>query len=240
MPGLLVMDDENHPNPFIPTRPVMLDRRLKHLARCVDERVPVRIVAIGSSSTAGSHGVAPYPGRLEALLRGHFSPVPIGVLNRGEGGKEAPDQEKRLDSVVIAAAPTLVIWQMGANAVFRGRDFGEVERALRSGLRKLSSHPMDVILMDPQYLPPLLTMDRIEAALQMVSIIENVASEMNVSVFRRFDFMRRIHRYERVSFDRMIAPDDWDRLHHSDWSTMRVTQALFEVMVHALRSPADA
>jgi hypothetical protein len=83
-------------------------------------------------------------------------------------------------------------------------------------------------------------MDRIEAALQMVSIIENVASEMNVSVFRRFDFMRRIHRYERVSFDRMIAPDDWDRLHHSDWSTMRVTQALFEVMVHALRSPADA
>ena len=75
MPGLLPMNDEHHPNPFIPTRPVMLDCRLKHLARCLDERGPVRIVAIGSSSTAGSHGVAPYPGRLEALLRGHFSPI---------------------------------------------------------------------------------------------------------------------------------------------------------------------
>ncbi len=94
--------------------------------------------------------------------------------------------------------------------------------------------------MDPQYLPPLLTMDRFKTALQMVSIIENVASEMEVSVFRRFDYMRRMHRYERVSFDRMIAPDDMDRLHHSDWSTGRVTQAMFEVMVHALREPADA
>ena len=240
MPGLLPMNDEHHPNPFIPTRPVMLDRRLKHLARRLDERGPVRIIAIGSSSTAGSHGVAPYPGRLEALLRGKFSAITIDVLNRGKSGEEAPDQEKCLDSVVIAAAPTLVIWQMGANAVFRRRDLGEVERAIRSGLQKLSSRPMDVILMDPQYLPPLLTMDRFKTALQMVSIIENVASEMKVSVFRRFDYMRRMHRYERVSFDRMIAPDDMDRLHHSDWSTGRVTQAMFEVMVHALREPADA
>jgi hypothetical protein len=239
MPDLLPMD-ENHRHPFIPTRPVMLDRRLEHLARALDERVPVRIVAIGSSSTEGSHGVAPYPGRLETLLRGHFSPIPIGVLNRGKGGEEAPEQEKRLESVVIAAAPTLVIWQVGSNAVFKYRDLKEVEGAIRSGLKKLSSPPMDVILMDLQYLPPLLTPDRIKAALQMVSIIENFASQKNVSVFRRFDYMRRMRRYERISFDQMIAPSDENRLHHSEYSTERVTRALFDVILHALRAPAGA
>jgi hypothetical protein len=233
MPDFLPMD-KDHPNPFIPTRPVMLDRRLEHLARCLKERAPVRIVAIGSSSTEGSHGVAPYPGRLEALLRSHFSPIPIGVLNRGKSGEEAPEQLDRLKSVVTKEEPTLVIWQMGANAVFHGRDLGKVEGAIRSGLQTLAGRPIDVILMDPQFLPPLLTMDRIKAALQMVSIIENLASEMKVSVFRRFDFMRRLHRHERVSFDRMIAPNDENRLHHSDWTTERITWALFSVMVHAL------
>jgi len=240
MPGLLPMNDKDHPNPFIPTRPVMLDRRLGHLARRLAEHGPVKIACIGSSSTAGAYGVAPYPGRLEGLLRGQFSPIPIDVINRGKGGEEAPDQLERLKAVVMREEPTLVIWQVGANAVFQGRDLGKVERAIRSGLQTLADRPVDVILLDPQYLPPLLTMDRIKAAHQMVSIIENLASEMKVSVFRRFDFMRRIRRYERVSFDRMIAPDDWDRLHHNDWSTMRVTQALFDVMVHALQTPAES
>ena len=239
MPDLLPMD-ENHPNPFIPTRPVLLDRRLRHLARCLDERVPVRIVAIGSSSTAGSHGVAPYPGRLEATLRARFPQNGIEVLNRGKGGEEAGDNLKRFDTDVIRDAPALVIWQVGTNAVFKYRDLKGVEEAIRTGLKKLASQPMDVILMDPQYLPPLLTMDRVDAARQMVSIIEKLASEMGVSVFRRFDYMRRMRRYERVSFDSMITLNDENRLHHSDYSTGRVTQALFEVMVHAVRPPTNA
>ena len=52
--------------------------------------------------------------------------------------------------------------------------------------------------------------------------------------------MRRMRRYERVSFDSMIAPDDENRLHHSNMSTVRVTQALFDVIVHAVRAPANA
>jgi GDSL-like Lipase/Acylhydrolase family len=239
MPDLLPMD-EHHPNPFIPTRPVLLDRRLEHLARCLAEHGPVKIASIGSSSTAGSHDVAPYPGRLEALLRGKYSPIPINVLNRGKGGEEAQDQLDRLRSVVTKEEPTVVIWQVGANAIFHSRDLAKVEEAVRSGLQTLVYRPIDVILMDPQFLPPLLTPDRIKAALQMVSIIEKLASEMKVSVFRRFDYMRRTRRYERVSFDRMIAPNDENRLHHSEYSTERVTRALFDVMVHAVRPPADA
>jgi hypothetical protein len=38
----------------------------------------------------------------------------------------------------------------------------------------------------------------------------------------------------------MIAPSDENRLHHSEYSTERVTRALFDVILHALRAPASA
>jgi hypothetical protein len=228
------MSEKDFPNPHFPTRPAVFDFKLSHLARRLDEGGPVRIATVGSSSTAGWGDTPPYPARLEGLLRGKYFPIPIDVLNRGKGSEEAPDQLDRLKAVVIRDEPTIVIWQVGANAIFHGRPIAAVRDAIRSGLDTLASRPIDVILMDPQYLPPLLTMERIDAALEMVAIIERLASDAEMNVFRRFDYMRRMHRFERVSFDRMIEPNDLNRLHHSDWSTVRVTQALFDVMVHAV------
>jgi hypothetical protein len=89
--------------------------------------------------------------------------------------------------------------------------------------------------MDLQYVPAVLTQNRVSHAVQMVSDIERLARAAGVNVFRRFDLMRRWHRHERVSFDRTVDPNDWDRLHQSDWSTDRTAWALFQVMLHALR-----
>jgi hypothetical protein len=241
MPDLLPRNEEQNPNPNIPARPFVFDFPLLHTARCLDEAAPIRIVAIGSSSTSGADdGIAPYPGRLEFRLRDKFPNNRVVVLNRGKKGEEAPEELKRFDSDVIGEAPTLVIWQVGTNVVYRGGDLDKVERAIRSGLEKLSSEPTDVILMDLQYVPPLLTMDRIGATQRMVSIIEQIAFEAKVNVFRRFDFMRRWHRFERASFERAISPHDENRLHQSEWSTERIARSLFDVMVHALQKPAKA
>ncbi|MFL6792016.1 MAG: hypothetical protein ACJ8EE_12695 [Bradyrhizobium sp.] len=46
-------------------------------------------MAIGSSSTAGEADIAPYPSRLEMLLRERFHDRMIDVLNRGIGGRFA-------------------------------------------------------------------------------------------------------------------------------------------------------
>ena len=62
----------------------------------------VRLVAIGSSSTAGEGGVVPYPARLEILLREHFDDRVIEVLNRGVGGEEATPELLRLQRDVWA------------------------------------------------------------------------------------------------------------------------------------------
>src|SRR5262245_35769592 len=58
----------------------------------VARKLPIKIVAIGSSSTSGagaSSQAATYPSRLEAELKARLPGLPITVLNKGIGGEEA-------------------------------------------------------------------------------------------------------------------------------------------------------
>lgn len=45
----------------------------------------------------------------------------IDVINRGIGGQEAPEELARFESDAIGKAPSLLIWQVGANAVYATR-----------------------------------------------------------------------------------------------------------------------
>ena len=97
---------------------------------------------------------------------------------------------------------------------------------------------MDIVLMDLQYAPAILSESRIEAAERMVALIaEAAAANPPVNLFRRFDLMRRWHEVEKSGFDRIIDPSDSDRLHQSDWSAQRIGQALCEVIVDATTRP---
>ena len=65
----------------------------------------------------------PYPPRLEMYLRvrygeEQFPNLNIDVLNRGKGGEEAVEELARFDADIFAESPSLVIWQVGTNAVF--------------------------------------------------------------------------------------------------------------------------
>jgi hypothetical protein len=77
---------------------------------------PVRIVAMGSSSTAGREDVVPYPHWLEMYLRRDTGNARIDVLNRGKGGEEADKELARFDPDIFAEAPSLVIWQVGTRS----------------------------------------------------------------------------------------------------------------------------
>ena len=98
---------------------------------------------------------------------------------------------------------------------------------------------MDVVLMDLQYAPAILSDNMIEEAELMVKLISEVAAaNPPVNLFRRFDLMRRWHKVEKCSFDRMIDPTDNDRLHQSDWSTQRIGRTLCDVIVSAATRPS--
>ena len=73
---------------------------LRYFSEALRYRRKVKVVAIGSSSTAGVLPVLPYPPRLEFLLRRKFEFYGrmIDVLNRGIGGQEAPEELSRLET----------------------------------------------------------------------------------------------------------------------------------------------
>jgi acyl-CoA thioesterase I len=200
---------------------------LLHLTQSLKSQRKVKIVAIGSSSTAGEGKIVPYPCRLEMALRDRFHGRMIDVLNRGVGGQEALDELSRLDPDVIDEAPALVIWQVGTNAVFRlGQySFDDVAVAIAAGLERLSSLSMDVVLMDLQYTTAIVGPDKIKQAEDMVSRISAAAENAHVNVFRRFALMRRWVE-DNIPIANLVDPTDPDQLHMSDWATNCVTQAL--------------
>jgi len=206
---------------LIPVHADPLQYPLPHFAERLALKGAVKIVAIGSSSTAGDGGIAPYPERLQEMLRQTYRNSQIDVINKGVGGEEAPDELRRMQAV-IDEKPALTIWQIGTNAVWKDQNLDEVDMAVKAGLYLLKSQPMDVILMDIQYAPAILTDNRIGATRRMLSLIAEAAIAANVGVFRRFDMMRKFVEIERRSFDVLIDPGDDKRLHESDMVSGRI------------------
>ncbi|MFO1109175.1 MAG: GDSL-type esterase/lipase family protein [Bradyrhizobium sp.] len=217
----------------IPVEPIPFEHGLFRFAQGLTMGRP-KIVAIGSSTTAGESDIKPYPERLRAFLQAQYPNPRITMVNQGISGQEAPAELLRFDTDVVAQKPDLVIWQVGTNAVWQRPDqkppppsIRETVAAIRSGLVKLLEETQaDVILMDPQYVPAMLTPGRKADAIAMVETISGLARDAGVNVFRRFAFMKGLFEVEQVSFDRMLNPTDPERLHQSDWVTERVSWAM--------------
>jgi hypothetical protein len=222
----------------IPTELVALRYPFPHFISALSGDAAVRVVAMGSSSTAGRGDVVPYPHRLEMYLRVGYAAkgypnLKIDIFNRGRGGEEAIEELKRFDADIFAEQPSLVIWQVGTNAVFHNYDLDQVAEAIAHGLELLRTHSMDVLLIDPQYTPAMLLDDKAAASERIVSLIAAAAEKAGVNLFRRWALMRHWHIDNGIALDRMFDPTDPDKLHQSDWSTRRVSQALCQAITGA-------
>ena len=195
-------------------------------------RGQAKYVAIGSSTTAGDGQIKAYPERVLAFLQIDFPKAGITMVNKGISGQEAPIELQRFPTDVITENPDLVIWQVGTNAVWQSADqhppsFDETTTAIRDELVKLRNETRaDVIVMDLQYLPAVLTPAKKDRAIAMVEAISELARDAGVNVFRRFAFMKGLYEVEQASFDRMVDPMDDSRLHDSEWATQRLAWAV--------------
>ncbi len=203
---------------------------LSRVAQRVALGEPVKIVAIGSSSTSGagaSSTASTYPSRLEVELKARFPRLSITVLNRGVGGEEVPQMLTRFAEAVIAEKPDLVIWQLGTNAVLRGHDVGKVAEDIHEGVARLKAIGIDVILIDLQFAPRVI--EKADAA-PMVGLISAVAKRDNVDLFRRFAVMREWSETRHISFQQSLAPDG---LHMNDWSYSCMAKLLASAIADA-------
>jgi lysophospholipase L1-like esterase len=194
---------------------VRLDIPLKRTAQRIGGGLPLTVVAIGSSSTFGAGASSPaltYPSRLAVELQQRFPRVPITVHNRGVGGETARDMLARFDRDVFAANPDLVIWQAGSNSVLRDQPLAGAGSLLREGLSRLKAAAIDVVLMNPQYAPKVITKHDADG---MVDLIDLAAKQAHVALFQRFALMRYWRLTEDIPFSAFLSPDE---LHMNDWS----------------------
>ena len=185
---------------------------LLRTAQKIAEHLPVKIVALGSSSTYGfgaSTPAASYPSRLAEELAQRLPDQQITVLNRGINGEEAGEMLARLDADVIAENPDLVLWQVGTNALLRKIPLQP--NSLREGMTKMKRIGADIVLIDPQFAPKYIATADAE---RMVSIISAVSAAAHVGIFHRFALMRRWHEIDRIPLDTFLS---WDGLHMNDW-----------------------
>jgi lysophospholipase L1-like esterase len=192
-----------------------LDHPLTRLAHRIAGGQSITIVAIGSSSTAGAGASSPdksYPSRLAVELRTLFPRVEIKVVNRGANGETTSEMLARFDRDVFAEKPDLVLWQVGSNSVLRDMPLADAKTRLAEGLKRLRATGVDVILMNPQYAPKVITKREAEG---MVDLIDAAARETHVDLFQRYAVMRYWRLTEGIPFSTFVSPDE---LHMNDWS----------------------
>lgn len=177
-------------------------------------RHPVTIVALGSSSTRGvgaSSWAATYPEVMERELARLRPGIQLRIINAGRNGETIPGQLARLESDVLAHAPALVIWQLGANDVvmpWGGMPEG-LAASVTAGIRSLNAAGSDVILMDMQRTPFITGASQHPA---MLALIARAAAETGAGHFARFAMFQRAEAAGAEPW----AFNSWDGLHNSD------------------------
>lgn len=212
-------------------------KSLEHVPVAFRERIaqgkPLKIVAIGSSSTSGAGATSPaatYPSQLETELKKKLPGLPITVLNKGIGGEEAPQMVARFEADVIDESPDLVLWQVGSNSVLRDHPTpGEV---IRQGVERLKASGTEVILINPQFAPKILAKADIGRA---VDVITATARDAEVGLFDRFTVMRHWREAEHIAFEQFLSPD---LLHMNDWSYACTAKLLAAAIVEDTKTPA--
>jgi acyl-CoA thioesterase-1 len=215
------------------------DRLAQPLARTavrIASGQPIKIVAIGSSSTYGagaSSREASYPSRLQIELGRHFPGHKFTVVNRGVNGEEAADMLARFDTGVVAENPHLVLWQVGTNSLLRDRPLDPRGTLLHEGIARLKAIRADVVLIDPQFAPRVIAKATVDDTL---ALLAKIAKEEKVGLFRRFALMRRWHEAEGLPFDSFVSADG---LHMNDWSYACLAKGLGVAITEAATRPTE-
>ena len=218
----------------VATDQVRFDFPLPRTARLLASGLPIKIVALGSSSTYGvgaSTSAASYPSRLAEELVRRFPGHKFTVLNRGVSGEDVSNMLARLDTAVIRERPDLVLWQVGTNSVLENKAVQPHATLLREGLARLRATGADVVLIDLQYAPKVIAKRNAD---DMVSLIATTAKTAHVCHFRRFDLMRYWHETEHLPFKTFVSSDG---LHMNDWSYACLAKALGQAIAEAAERP---
>jgi len=192
-----------------PTELINLQAPLPTFISAVHANGPVRIVALGSSSTWGtgaSSRAHTYPARLEQELRTSWPKADVRVFNAGVGGQLARDMVARIDKDVAPQKPQLVIWQTGVNDAIRGVALDQYKQQLRAGLERFRAMGADVVFIDQQFYP---SFKRIKDGPLYMQAMREIAGQYKVPVVQRYAIMQHLISSAQFTAATLLSSDQF-------------------------------
>lgn len=167
-----------------------LGAKLPRTAAILKSGKPLKVVAIGSSSTVGlwmSDPEKTYQGVMKTELTRLIPGAQMSIVSSGRNGDTIPGNIARFEPDVFAHDPDLVIWQMGGND-FTWMESGEsLQQKIVSGIEMLKAHGAEIVLMDQQYTPVILATQYAK----MQAAIASAARQERVAYLPRFEMMHK-------------------------------------------------
>jgi lysophospholipase L1-like esterase len=206
---------------------------LPHTRAALATNQPLIVVALGSSSTRGwmaTNIAHSYPALLQRELNDAVPKADFAIINRGIGGQDAPEELARLDTDVLAVRPQLVIWQVGANGAVHDEPPELFKHLVEEGIAKLKAAGSDVILMDNQRSPRILSAPEHTV---MDNALREVAAETRTNLFSRGGLMDH-WAASGAPYEDFIAVDGF---HMNNRGYACLAKALADVIAAALRQP---
>lgn len=196
---------------------------------------PVRILTIGSSTTAGvgaSRSDRNYPSQLAGRLVDALGEGRVEVINAGVSGETAPSTLGRLQSFMRSPpAPHLVIWQVGTNDVIFGGDPARLRALVAEGLSSIAAAGAAAVVIDQQYFPAIGDLARYET---FVAAVEAATSARGVPLLRRYAMMKQWAAGDPAGFRATLS---WDSFHMNDAGYACLADLLAPSIIAAVRAP---
>lgn len=183
------------------------------LQRALTTEPEVRIVVLGSSSTAGTGASSSQMSFVEQFHRalGAQSHRRIRVFNAGVRGDTTADMLRRLRKDVIDRKPALVVWQTGVNDALKRVPIDRFSSELAQGIAELKSRAIPVILLDQQ---DFIGAEQTPDYHAYVNVIRDLAQQEQVSLLQRYRVMRYLSERRHGGLRSLLA----DGLHMNDFA----------------------
>ena len=209
----------------VPAGDIATPTPLPHLEAALQARRPIRVLAIGSSSTVGVGASAPshsYPAQLEAILEATFKGLDVVMINRGVSGEVASATADRLRALVGLERPDIVLWQVGTNDALMQVPVDDFKATVGETLRWLREREVDTVLVGLQYTLKV-SKDPHYRAIRFA--LRDIAASEGVLLVRRYEAMEFI---EKAKAGALMSPDE---LHLNDLGYRCMAEHIARAMV---------
>lgn len=192
------------------------------LAQKVPLDSEVRIVVLGSSSTAGTGASSQQTSFVERFYHAIDAQTDrrVRVINAGVSGNTTTDMLRRLRKDVIDRQPALVIWQTGVNDALQGVPIDRFARELAQGIAQIKTQNIPLVLVDQQDFIGAAQLPNYDA---YVAVIGKIAHREQVTVLQRYRVMQYLSKQRDGGLQSLLVKDG---LHMNDFAHQCIGELL--------------